>query len=157
MKLKDFFLNCLSRRSFQFLSYIGIVLSFAIICILLFCICKNVDGYAFLTCIFMFILLILPTLGLVTISSIIAIYFKLLIKEHRNPKYRIKNKFLTQNQIYGFFAFLFYIFAIVSIIFLLYFASTAFDIYKEEAFHAPIYLYPFIIYTLIHIFIIKKV
>ena len=161
MKLKDFFLNCLNRRSFQFLSFVGLSIILLPITIWLFYYRiiytgNNIDidkEPEF----FIFTLLILPTFGLVTLLSIIAIYLKLLLREHKIPEYRIKNKFLTHNQIYGFFSFLFYIFAFISIIFLLYFASAALDIYKEEGFWTPIYIYPFLIYILIHIFIVKKV
>ena len=105
---------------------------------------------------FIFTLIILPTLGLITNLSIIIIYFKLLIRENLHPEYRLENKFLVQNQFYALFAFVFYIFAIVILANLLYIAGINLEIYKE-IFTYPIYFYLFLIYTLIHIFIVKKV
>lgn len=126
MKLKNFFLNCLNRRSFQFLNFFGICIIFLPIIIWIFYSKLIYTGsnifYDKEPAFFMLILIVLPTFGLVTLLSIVAIYLKLLMREHKNPEYRIKNKFLTTNPIYGFFAFIFYIFAVVSITYLLYIA-----------------------------------
>ncbi len=161
MKLKNFFLNCLNRRSFQFLNFVGLsIISLPITFWLFYSKLIYTGDNIYIDiepAFFMIILLLLPTLGLLTNLSVIAIYLKLLHREYTNPEYRLKNKFLTQNPIYGFLAFIFYIFAIVSIASLLYLASANLEIYTENVFHAPIYLYPFIIYTLIHILIIKKI
>ncbi len=160
MKLRDFFLNCLNRRSFQFLSYIGLLLLLLPITIWLFYSQFIYTGNNIYIdkepLFFIFTLIILPTLGLITNLSIIIIYFKLLIRENLHPEYRLENKFLVQNQFYALFAFVFYIFAIVILANLLYIAGINLEIYKE-IFTYPIYFYLFLIYTLIHIFIVKKV
>lgn len=148
MKLKDFFINCLNRRSFQFLGLVGIIILSLPILIALFY--HGTTDYL----IFVLMPMILPTCGRITILSIILIYFKLLIREHSNPEYRIKNHFLTRNPVYAIFSFGFYIFAILSISFLLFEINNInLDFYKE-VFKYPIYFYPFLIYTLIHCFII---
>lgn len=154
MRLKDFFLNCLNRRSFQFLSIVSFLQILILFFILSICIIKHIDSYAFLTVLMLFGMLILPTFGLVNLLSIITIYIKLLVREHKNPEYRIKNKFLTQNPIYRLFAFLFYIFAIVWITFLLINAIQILLIHWKTIFDYSFLAYPFLIYTLIHIFII---
>ena len=114
MKLKNFILNCLNRRSFQFLSVIGLI-TFCIPFLIAFFYYGTSDYL-----IFVLLPTILPTLGLVTILTVISIYIKLLFREHSKPKYRIKKPLLTPNLIYALFAFGFYIFAFVSITLLLY-------------------------------------
>lgn len=161
MKLRIFFLNCLNRRSFQFLNYVGIVFILILLFIAVFCIIKNITAYGFWVFWLYFFSIIFPTLVLVSILSILIIYIKLLINEYKNPEYRIKNRFLTQNPVYGFFAVIFYIFALITLGLLLYLEGLIFtlnlDIIQKEIITWPIFLYPFIIYTLIHIFMIFKI
>ena len=163
MKLKNFFINCLNRKSFQFLYCVGIflfvipVVYWRIACISDYI--ANVFAGGFLVVLFSSITLFLPSFGLITLLSILIIYFKLLYKEHKNSEYRIKNKFLTQNPIYGLFAFCFYIFAILCILALLYLISVNLTTYRDPIFLNTIslYKYPFIIYIVILAFIIKKI
>ena len=162
MKLNEFFINCLNRRSFQLLSFTGCFLLLCLLFFILFCILNMIDSYDFLAALFIFLLFILPTFGLISMLSIIAIYLKLLFREYRNPDYRIKNKFLTQNPIYGIFAFIFYIFAVISFIFCLYLeililTNELSATWLKEMITWQIYLYPFLIYTLILVFFIKKI
>ena len=162
MKLNEFFINCLNRRSFQLLSFIGGLLLLCLLSLILFCILDEVETYTFLTNLFIFLAYIFPTFGLISILSIIAIYLKLLFREYRNSDYRIKNKFLTQNPIYGIFAFIFYIFAVISFIFCLYLeililTNELSATWLKEMITWQIYLYPFLIYTLILVFFIKKI
>ena len=159
MKLKNFFINCLNRKSFQFLNCVGIFFIFILFSILTICIVKNVNAYDLWALLLYCFDFILPTLTFVTILSIIIIYIKLLIREHKNSEYRIKNKFLTQNPIYGLFAFCFYILAILFMIALLYLISVNVTIYHDPIFlnRISLYKYPFIIYILILVFIIKKI
>ena len=161
MKLKDFFLNCLNRRSFQFLNGIGICFILLLLLFVSLCITKNITVDVFFVFLLSFFYIILPTLGFISILSILIIYIKLLILERKNPEYRLKNKLLTKNPIYGFFAFIFYIFAFSILGFLLYLEIFIFtqnaDTIQIGIITHPIFLYPFIIYTLIHILIIKKI
>ena len=157
MKLNEFFINCLNRRSFQLLSFIGGLLLLCLLSLILFCILDEVETYTFLTNLFIFLAYIFPTFGLISILSIIAIYLKLLFREYRNPDYRIKNKFLTQNPIYGVFAFLCYFLGFFSVAGLIYLAYEILKAQKENVFFSHICIYPFLIYTLILVFVTKKI
>lgn len=162
MKLKVFFINCLNRRSFQFMSFWGLFWCLFLLLAILFCIFRNITTYNFFIFLIYFFSMIFPTFGLVSILSILSIYTKLLIHEFYNNDYRIKNKFLIKNPIYGFFAFIFYTFAIINLLLLLYLEghiliSGAGIHLTKEIITSPIFIYPFILYTLIHIIIVKKV
>ena len=157
MKLNEFFINCLNRRSFQLLSFTGCFLLLCLLFFILFCILNMIDSYDFLAALFIFLLFILPTFGLISMLSIIAIYLKLLFREYRNPDYRIKNKFLTQNPIYGVFAFLCYFLGFFSVAGLIYLAYEILKAQKENVFFSHICIYPFLIYTLILVFVTKKI
>ena len=157
MKLNEFFINCLNRRSFQLLSFIGGLLLLCLLSLILFCILDEVETYTFLTNLFIFLAYIFPTFGLISMLSIIAIYLKLLFREYRNPDYRIENKFLTQNPIYGVFAFLCYFLGFFSVAGLIYLAYEILKAQKENVFFSHICIYPFLIYTLILVFLIKKI
>lgn len=119
MKLKDFFLNCLNRRSFQFMPGVGIFIFLLILFFVLCCLFNNSNiGSYYLALTLLSFLTLLPIVGSVFSLTVIIIYIKLVIREFNHNEYRLTHNALTLNPIYGSLLFAFYILAILSMVFI---------------------------------------
>ena len=162
MSYAKIFYNSINRYSFLLISLIGMIMFFLPIIYLKLALMNesiaNVLGGGFLTVLTVFCSHILPTYGVVTTVAVLIIYRKLLLKEKTLADYRIKNKFLSQNILYGLIAFVFYIFAILIFGCTLFFGIQLLFLSGSIYYLLPLsHAIPFIIYTTILWLIAKRV
>ncbi len=162
MSYAKIFYNSINRYSFHLISLIGMIMFFLpIICWKIYVGFLYNGDNIFLDVepsLAEFITFIFPTYGVVTTLAVLIIYRKLLLKEKTLADYRIKNKFLSQNILYGLIAFVFYIFAILIFGCTLFLGIQLLFLSGSIYYLLPLsHAIPFIIYTTILWLIAKRV
>ena len=95
-----YILNELPKRySYHFFAWLGIVFFFCVICTYLYMVNNQDYGIA----IFFILTMLLDKIALLILFIFPLIFFKLVKKENKNPEFRIKNTFLSTNNIYAIF------------------------------------------------------
>ena len=137
-----YILNELPKRySYHFFAWLGIVFFFCVICTYLYMVNNQDYGIA----IFFILTMLLDKIALLILFIFPLIFFKLVKKENKNPAFRIKNTFLSTNNIYAIFLLLLCLITLFAIYLILHTIFCPANYHKSPALLVDIILIYFIV------------
>ena len=134
-KLKKFFYECLSRSSFHFFAWQGIVITALSLLVFLVygILARDIDilipvGFSYIT-------FFIPYPGMLLLIYLIYREVKIIIKEQKSSDFRIKNDKYSKNFFYGIFLFFACMYTFLVYFVWMYFAYVEYYIQKFRTFH----------------------
>ena len=134
-KLKKFFYGCLSRYSFHFFALQGIAITALTLLVFLVYVILARDVDILIPVGFSYITFFIPYPGMLLLIYLIYREVKIIIKEQKNPDFRIKNDKYSKNLFYGIFLFFACLYTLFVYFVWMYFAYVEYYFQKFNAFH----------------------